>query len=62
MALTRDDEAICQVSTAPAHIESSGAAIMRPVVRCIRSYACCTGPQLLVGLEYITCSMLFAAW
>ena len=30
MALTRDDEAICQVSTAPAHIESSGAAIMRP--------------------------------
>ncbi len=30
MAVTRDDEAICRVSTAPAHIESSGAAIMRP--------------------------------
>jgi len=30
MALTRDDEAICQVSTGPDHIESSGAAIMRP--------------------------------
>ncbi len=30
MALTRDNEAICQVSTPPIHIESSGAAIMRP--------------------------------
>ena len=30
MALTRDDDAICQISTAPFHIESCGAAIMRP--------------------------------
>ena len=30
MALTRDPEAICQIATAPYHIESSGAAIMRP--------------------------------
>ena len=30
MALTRDEEAICQVSTAPTHIESSGAVVMRP--------------------------------
>ncbi len=30
IALTRDPEAICQRSTAPFHIESSGAAIMRP--------------------------------
>ena len=30
MAVTRDDEAICQVSVEPNHIESSGAAIMRP--------------------------------
>jgi len=30
MAVTRDDEAICQVSVEPTHIESSGAAIMRP--------------------------------
>ena len=28
--LTRDPEAICQVSTEPFHIESSGAAVMRP--------------------------------
>ena len=30
MALTRDSQAICQVSKPPYHIESSGAAIMRP--------------------------------
>lgn len=30
MAMTRDDEAICQVSLEPFHVESSGAAIMRP--------------------------------
>ncbi|NNF64573.1 MAG: hypothetical protein HKN07_09975 [Acidimicrobiia bacterium] len=30
MALTRDDDAICQISSAPFHIESCGAAIMRP--------------------------------
>ena len=30
MALTRDPDAICQIATAPYHIESSGAAIMRP--------------------------------
>jgi isopenicillin-N N-acyltransferase-like protein len=30
IALTRDSEAICQVASAPFHIESSGAAIMRP--------------------------------
>jgi isopenicillin-N N-acyltransferase-like protein len=30
MALTRDGEAICRHSTPPFHIESSGAAIMRP--------------------------------
>ncbi|MDP6481399.1 MAG: C45 family autoproteolytic acyltransferase/hydrolase [Acidimicrobiales bacterium] len=30
MALTRDPEAICQVSTDPFHIESSGGAVMRP--------------------------------
>lgn len=30
MDLTRDSEAICQVSKPPYHIESSGAAIMRP--------------------------------
>lgn len=30
MALTRDPEAICQISKPPYHIESSGAAIMRP--------------------------------
>lgn len=30
MALTRDDEAICQRATEPFHVESSGAAIMRP--------------------------------
>ena len=30
MALTRDSEAICQVSKPPYHVESSGAAIMRP--------------------------------
>lgn len=29
-ALTRDDEAICQRATEPYHIESSGAAVMRP--------------------------------
>ena len=33
MAVTRDDEAICQVSVEPTHIESSGAAIMRPSTR-----------------------------
>ena len=30
MALTRDPEAICQVSAPPYHVESCGAAIMRP--------------------------------
>ncbi len=30
MALTRDDQAICQVSVEPTRIESSGGAIMRP--------------------------------
>ncbi len=30
MALTRDREAVCQVATPPYHIESSGAAVMRP--------------------------------
>ncbi len=30
MAVTRDDQAICQVSVEPTNIESSGAAIMRP--------------------------------
>lgn len=30
MALTRDEEAICQVAVEPFHVESSGAAIMRP--------------------------------
>lgn len=30
MAMTRDEEAICQVSIEPFHVESSGAAIMRP--------------------------------
>jgi isopenicillin-N N-acyltransferase-like protein len=30
MALTREPEAICQTATAPYHIESSGAAVMRP--------------------------------
>ncbi|MBW2292563.1 MAG: hypothetical protein JRG94_09650 [Deltaproteobacteria bacterium] len=30
MALTRDSVAICQRSKPPFHIESSGAAIMRP--------------------------------
>ena len=38
MALTRDDEAICQVAVAPHHIESSGAAIMRP--RTTEFWAC----------------------
>ncbi len=33
MALTRDPQAICQVSKPPYHIESSGAAIMRPGTR-----------------------------
>lgn len=33
MALTRDSQAICQVSKPPYHIESSGAAIMRPATR-----------------------------
>lgn len=33
MDLTRDSEAICQISTPPYHIESSGAAIMRPGTR-----------------------------
>lgn len=30
MAMTRDEQAICQVSIEPFHVESSGAAIMRP--------------------------------
>jgi hypothetical protein len=30
MAVTRDDQAICQVSVEPTRIESSGGAIMRP--------------------------------
>ena len=30
MAVTRDDEAICQIASEPFHIESCGAAIMRP--------------------------------
>ena len=30
MALTRDEDAICRVAVEPFHIESSGAAIMRP--------------------------------
>jgi hypothetical protein len=33
MAVTRDDQAVCQVSTEPFHLESSGAAIMRPRTR-----------------------------
>jgi predicted choloylglycine hydrolase len=33
MDLTRDSQAICQVSQPPYHIESSGAAIMRPRTR-----------------------------
>ena len=33
MAVTRDDQAVCQVSTDPFHLESSGAAIMRPRTR-----------------------------
>jgi hypothetical protein len=32
MELTRDPEAICQRSTPPHHIESSGAVIVRPAV------------------------------
>ncbi len=30
MEVTRDPDAVCQVATAPYHIESSGAAVMRP--------------------------------
>ena len=30
ISLTRDEEAICRTATEPYHIESSGAAIMRP--------------------------------
>ena len=33
MAVTRDDQAVCRVSTEPFHLESSGAAIMRPRTR-----------------------------
>jgi hypothetical protein len=33
MAVTRDDQAVCRVSTEPFHVESSGAAIMRPRTR-----------------------------
>ncbi len=30
MAITREPEAVCQVATDPYHVESSGAAVMRP--------------------------------
>lgn len=33
MAMTRDEDAICQVSIEPFHVESSGAAVMRPRTR-----------------------------
>ena len=41
IGLTRDPEAICQVSTEPFHIESSGAAIMCPSTR---DFWACWGP------------------
>ena len=33
MAVPRADQAVCRVSTEPFHVESSGAAIMRPRTR-----------------------------
>ncbi len=40
-ALTRDEQAICQVATDPFHIESSGAAVMRPSTK---DFWACWGP------------------
>jgi len=41
MEVTRDPDAICQVAVEPFHIESSGAAIMRPVTG---DFWACWGP------------------
>ena len=43
MALTRDPKAICQVAVDPYHIESSGAAVMRPATG---EFWACWGPPV----------------